>query len=237
MSKDIFNLLFAVLLVYGVMAKRAPHLIPFFCIMVFEFFTLIFSFVSRNNRTMDHCTVIAYYDNNQNLRTAFHITYNILSLAISFHVIRVIWSCYQYLTIIHMQATMDVDDEISRFRSATNRLFNQLFLRREPTNDSIATSNFVPPGSPNLLQRKPMFGALPNYEDALKISSEIAAPPPYVGTANMINEHESTSQPTPPSFDEALHQTPGSALNVPPPTYSQPPGSSQDQHLNDSNPR
>ncbi|BHF60470.1 Lysosomal-associated transmembrane protein 4A [Sparganum proliferum] len=201
----LLSLAFGYLLVHGVISRQPAHLLPFFCLQVFDFVVALICMlgymssassighwlrdkINSNPHFKDHPVTM-----HPTSIALIMISTSCLILAFKAYCIGMVWDCHRYLLLSNRLGPL-------RGNSARRLPFfwSAVFRRGYPpaeevvgdleTNPRDTTSVFVGP----MPTEPPAESALPKYEEALNTPANAYAPPPYF--PNPSKEAEATPE-------------------------------------------
>ncbi|CDS41236.1 complement inhibitory receptor [Echinococcus multilocularis] len=205
----LISLAFGYLLVHGVISRQPAHLLPFFCLQVFDFVVALICMLGYMSSASDisHWLRLKIASQEGVSTSSIHlnstsvslilISTSCLILAFKAYCIGMVWDCHRYLLITNRHGLLpDFSlSGISHFSLAP--FFGRrplLLIRRNRGDGSSGSGGRGGDGGPPDLTsvngtagvfvdavptEPPKDSALPKYEEALSIPANAFAPPPY----------------------------------------------------------
>ncbi|KAL5111095.1 Tetraspanning orphan receptor [Taenia crassiceps] len=228
----LISLAFGYLLVHGVISRQPAHLLPFFCLQVFDFVVALICMLGYMSSASDISHWLRFKIASQEgvSTSSIHlnstsvslilISTSCLILAFKAYCIGMVWDCHRYLLITNRHGLLpDFSfSGIPHFSLAPFFGRRPLLLIRRNHGDSSSVSGGrgANGGLPDLTSvdgtagvfvdavptEPPNDSALPKYEEALSIPANAFAPPPYFAP-KATEEAKGRLPTTPPSTNTA----------------------------------
>jgi len=197
----LISLAFGYLLVHGVISRQPAHLLPFFCLQVFDFVVAIICMLGYISSASDFGNWLKAKDSsnphtgriNPTSFALLMVSTSCLILAFKAYCIGMVWDCHRYLLLVTNRR-----DFIPRLPF----FLGGMFRRPHPPNvagdagredlaveEAADPTSFFVGGVP--LNNLPDDSALPKYEKALGTPANAYAPPPYFAKVSKV-----TTEPT-----------------------------------------
>ncbi|KAM7539917.1 hypothetical protein Aperf_G00000038921 [Anoplocephala perfoliata] len=228
----LISLAFGYLLVHGVISRQPAHLLPFFCLQVFDFVVALICMLGYMSSASDisHWLRLKIATQEGVSASSIHlnstsvslilISTSCLILAFKAYCIGMVWDCHRYLLITNRHGgLLPSADIIPRFAALAPFLGRRrplVLIHRRGRGSGSSSGGFPDLTTCDgtrvfvdaLPTEPPKDSALPKYEEALSVPANAFAPPPYFAT-------KSTPEETRVKLWNAKEETKASGNNSP----------------------